>query len=55
MGLAITGAVVVGSVGLAAVYDYISRRHGKNTSVSVSGPINGGGIRGDSPSHVDLP
>jgi len=54
MGLAIAGAVLVGGVSLAAVYDYIARRHGKNTSVSISGPINGAEVRGDSP-HIDLP
>jgi hypothetical protein len=55
VGLALAGAAVVGSIGLAAVYDYVARRRGRNTSVSLSGPINGAGVRGDSPSHVDLP
>jgi len=55
MGLAITGAVIVGGVGLAAIYDYIARRNGKSTSVSISGPINGAEVRGDSPTHIDVP
>jgi hypothetical protein len=55
MGLAIAGAVIGGSVALAAVYDYVARRRGRNSSVSLSGPINGAGVRGDSPSHIDLP
>jgi hypothetical protein len=39
MFLAITGGILVGGVGLAALYDFIARRHGKNVSVSASGPF----------------
>jgi hypothetical protein len=39
MFLAITGGVLVGGVGLAALYDYIAKKHGKNVSISASGPF----------------
>jgi hypothetical protein len=39
MFLAIVGGVLVGGVGLAALYDYIAKRHGKNVSVSGAGPM----------------
>jgi hypothetical protein len=39
MFLAIAGAILVGAVGLAALYDYISKRHGRDISVDGSGPL----------------
>jgi hypothetical protein len=39
MVLAITGGVIVGGVGLAALYDYIAKRHGRNVSISASAPM----------------
>jgi hypothetical protein len=41
MFLAITGGILVGGVGLAAIYDYVARRHGRNTAVDGSGPLGG--------------
>jgi hypothetical protein len=38
MVLAITGGILVVGVALAALYDNIARRHGKNVGVSMSGP-----------------
>ena len=35
----IAGCVIVGAVGLAALYDYISKRRGKNIEISASGPM----------------
>jgi hypothetical protein len=37
--LIIVGGVIVGGVGLAALYDYVSRRHGRKNSISASGPM----------------
>ena len=39
MFLVIAGAILVGVVGLAALYDYISKRHGRVISVDGSGPL----------------
>ncbi|HTX85190.1 MAG TPA: hypothetical protein VME44_23640 [Streptosporangiaceae bacterium] len=39
MFLIIAGCVIVGAVGLAALYDYISKRHGRDNSISASGPM----------------
>jgi hypothetical protein len=38
MGLVITGVIIVGGVAPASVYDYIARRRGPNTSVSLTWP-----------------
>ncbi len=37
MWLVIAGGVVVGAVGLAAIYDYVAGRRGRNTSLGSSG------------------
>jgi hypothetical protein len=55
MGLVITGVIIVGGVAPASVYGYIARRRGRNTSVSLTGPINGAGVRPDGPADIDLP
>jgi hypothetical protein len=39
MWLVIVGGIIVCVVGLAAVYDYISRRHGGDNTISASGPM----------------
>jgi hypothetical protein len=39
MFLVIAGAILVGAVGLGALYDYISKRHGRSISIDGSGPI----------------
>jgi hypothetical protein len=36
--LVIIGAIVVGAVALAALYDKIARRHGANVGIHTSGP-----------------
>ena len=37
---AITGGIVVGGIGLGAVYDFIVRRRGSSVSISSKGPMN---------------
>jgi hypothetical protein len=39
MFLAVTGGILAGAVALGALYDYIAKRHGKNVSISASGPF----------------
>ena len=39
MVLEIAGAVIVGGVVLAAIYDFVARRRGTNVSVRASGPL----------------
>jgi hypothetical protein len=39
MFLIIAGCVIVGAVGLAALYDYISKRRGRDIEISASGPM----------------
>jgi hypothetical protein len=41
MFLIIAGGIIVGAVGLGAIYDFVGRRHGRNVSVSSSGPLDG--------------
>lgn len=37
--LAVTGGIILGAIGLGALYDYIAKRHGRNISISASGPM----------------
>jgi hypothetical protein len=39
MFLIITGGIIVGAVGLGAIYDFVARRHGRNVGVDGSGPL----------------
>lgn len=39
--LVIIGAIIVGGVALAALYDNIARRHGADVSISTTGPFLG--------------
>jgi len=48
MVLEIAGAVIVGGIVLAGVYDFVARRYGKNVGVSGSGPLN------ESNSRIDV-
>ena len=41
MFMAVTGGIIVGVVGLAAVYDFVARRHGRNPGVTDAGLRNG--------------
>jgi hypothetical protein len=41
---AITGGIVVGGIGLGALYDFIVRRRGSQVSVSESGPMNANNV-----------
>jgi hypothetical protein len=41
MFLAITGGILVGGVGLAALYDFVARRHGRNVGVDRGGALGG--------------
>jgi hypothetical protein len=41
MFLVITGGILIGGIALAAVYDFIARRHGKNVGVTSPGLVNG--------------
>jgi hypothetical protein len=40
---AITGGILGGGVALAALYDYVAKRHGQRVSISAAGPTNSTG------------
>jgi hypothetical protein len=41
MFLAVTGGILVGVVGIGAIYDFVARRHGGNPGVTDPGLRNG--------------
>jgi hypothetical protein len=40
---AITGGILGGGIALAALYDFITKRHGQRNSISAAGPTNNTG------------